>query len=60
MNFPKSVNAIKFVEYLREWRQMHPDELLAIFVDRLNVHRSARVTEALAELGIERILNCSY
>ena len=44
MNFPKSVNSSKFIDYLREWRQMHPDDLLAIFVDRLNVHRSARVT----------------
>ena len=29
-------------------------------MDRLNVHRSLRVTDVMAELGIVRILNSSY
>jgi hypothetical protein len=43
MNFPKSVNSTKFIEFLRELRAQQPDENIAIFMDRLNVHRSYRV-----------------
>ena len=60
MNFPKSVNSTKFIEFLRELRSQQPEELIAIFMDRLNVHRSYRVLDVCQELGIIRIFNSSY
>ena len=60
MNFPKSVNSTKFIEFLRELRSQQPEEKIAIFMDRLNVHRSYRVLDVCEELGIVRILNSSY
>ena len=60
MNFKKSVNIVKFIEFLEEIRLLHPDESLAIFMDRLSVHKSNRVQYKMAELGIVRILNASY
>jgi transposase len=60
MNFPKSVNSTKFIEFLRELRAQQPDEKLAVFMDRLNVHRSYRVFDVCEELGIIRIFNASY
>jgi transposase len=60
MNFPKSVNSSKFIDFLRELRDQQPDADLAIFMDRLNVHRSHRVQHVMDELGILRILNSSY
>ena len=60
MNFPKSVNSSKFIDFLRELRAQQPDEKLAVFMDRLNVHRSYRVLDVCEELGILRIFNSSY
>ena len=60
MNFSKSINASKFMMFMRELRYQNPDKKIAIFLDRLNVHRSKRVTDAFDEFGMVRILNASY
>ncbi len=60
MNFEKSVNADKFVEFLTRLRQKYPFEKLALFMDRLMVHRSKKVTRKMMELKLPRILNASY
>ena len=60
MNFEKSINSTKFIEFLYELRAQQPDERLAIFLDRLNVHRSLRVKNVCDELGIARIFISSY
>ena len=39
-SFDKSVNAEKFITYLKKVRQKHPFKKLSIFCDRLQVHRS--------------------
>ena len=60
MNFEKSVNADKFVEFLTRLRQKYPFEKMALFMDRLMVHRSKKVKSKMVELKIPRILNASY
>ncbi len=53
MNFEKSVNADKFVEFLTRLRQKYPFEKMALFMDRLMVHRSKKVTRKMVELKLE-------
>ena len=60
MNFEKSVNVDKFIQFLQELRAQQPNERLVIFLDRLNVHRSLRVKECCDDLGIIRVFNSSY
>ena len=60
MNFPKSINIEKFIAYMRELRQNYKNEKIAIFLDRLSVHRSIRVRDAANDLGLKIILNASY
>ncbi len=60
MNFEKSVNADKFVEFLTKLRQKYPFEKIALFMDRLMVHRAKKVTRKMEELKLPRILNASY
>jgi transposase len=60
MNFAKSVNIPKFKQYIQEIRELYPDEKIAVFMDRLNVHRSNKVRDYMSDLGMVRILNASY
>ena len=57
---PKSINVQKFLPFLDELRQMHFSDDIAIFVDRLSVHRSKLVQERMKELSIGCIFNSSY
>ncbi len=60
LNYERSVNSDKFVQFLTRLRQKYPFEKLALFMDRLMVHRSKKVTKKMEELKLQRILNASY
>ena len=60
LNYERSVNSDKFVQFLTRLRQKYPFEKLALFMDRLMVHRSKKVTRKMEELKLQRILNASY
>ena len=60
MNFEKSVDRAKFIAFLKKLRQCNPFIPLALFLDRLAVHRSNEVQEAADKLKIILILNASY
>lgn len=49
-----------FIVYLKAVRAKHRRRPLAIFMDRLPVHRSNQVKECCDELNIARIFNVSY
>ena len=59
-NYDKSVDREKFKDFLKKLRQMNPFRKLAIFCDRLAVHRSKDVKDMAKKLGIIMILNASY
>ena len=40
MCFPKSINSVKYNDFLRALRAKHPDRKLMVFCDQLNVHKS--------------------
>lgn len=56
----KSINVPKFLVFLEELRSEHFADNIAIFMDRLSVHRSAIVQRRMRELSIGCILNSSY
>ena len=60
MIFEKSVNQIKFIEYLVELRKRHPFDRLAIFMDNLRAHKTNAVMEKLEELQIKCVFNVPY
>ena len=60
MQFPKSVNTDKFLEYLQQLRFRNPFDRIAIFMDRLSVHTCNKSKEKMAFLKIEAIFNASY
>ena len=60
MNFEKSVNREMFIAFLKKLRQNDPFRPMALFLDRLAVHRSNQVKEAADKLKIILILNASY
>ena len=59
-NYDKSVDKVKFISFLKKLRQVNPFRKLALFCDRLAVHRSKEVKDKANELGIFMILNASY
>ena len=60
MQFQKSVNTDKFIEYLKQIRYRNPFDRIAIFMDRLSVHTCRRSKEKMAFLKIEAVYNASY
>ena len=59
-NYDKSVDQKKFVAFLKQLRQKEPFAKMAIFFDRLSVHRTKAVREAAEQLQIPLIFNASY
>ena len=59
-SFEKSVNRDKFITFLRKLRQANPFRKIALFMDRLVVHRSKDVQDEADKLKIKLILNSSY
>ena len=59
-NFNRSVDQQKFVKFLKKLRAKDPFGKMALFLDRLSVHRTHAVREKAAELKIPLILNASY
>ena len=55
-----SVNIPKFLVFLDDLRRARWADDIALFVDRLSVHRSKVVAARLDELGIPLVLNASY
>jgi len=60
LSFDKSINREKFISFLRKLRQCNPFVKLALFMDRLAVHRSNDVKEAADKYKILLIFNSSY
>ena len=60
MIFAKSVNATKFIEYLKLVREANGDRKLALFMDNLNVHRTKKVKEEMEKLEIKPLYNVVY
>ena len=60
MTFDRSVNEQKFIQYIKKLKQRHPVRKLAIFLDRLSVHRMKSVANICAERQIKLIMNASY
>ena len=55
-----SINVDKFKQYLIGLRETNRSIKLAVFMDRLNVHRSAKIRELAHQLGIKLVFNASY
>ena len=60
MNFDKSVNKECFVRFLKKLRQVNPYRRLALFMDRLSVHRTKVVKDEAEKLQLMLIFNASY
>ena len=60
LSFERSVDRPKFIAFLKKLRQCNPFVKIALFLDRLSVHRSNDVKEAAASLQIMLIENASY
>ena len=58
--FEKSVNIPKFLQFLDGLRRQHFADDIALFIDRLSVHRSRLVQERMQELSIPCIFNAAY
>ena len=59
-SWEKSVDQAKFIQFLKKLRQKDPFSKIALFCDRLSVHKCTAVTETCQQLRLERILNASY
>ena len=57
---PRSINTPKFLVFIEDLRRKRWADDIALFVDRLSVHRTKAVRERLDELSIPLILNASY
>ena len=60
MNFPKSINTLKYAKFLKALREKNKRRKMAIFCDRLGFHHSAATRELMSTLQIPLILNGSY
>ena len=56
----RSINTTKFLVFIEDLRRKRWADDIALFVDRLSVHRTKAVRERLEELSIPLILNASY
>ena len=60
MNFDKSIDQTKFIKFLRTLRRKYPFDKMALFMDRLSVHRCRQVQSVMKELKLGWVLNASY
>ena len=56
----EAINADDFIVYLKALRAKHGKRPLAMFMDRLNVHRANRVKPWYQQLNITPIYNAAY
>ena len=57
---PKFFNQHDTVEFLKQVRASFASEKLVLFWDNCSIHKTKLVSEAMAQLGIEAILNVPY
>jgi len=60
MIFSKSVNSVRFIEFLEMVHKLHDNMKVAIFMDNLSVHRSRLVRDRMKELDIKAVFNVPY
>ena len=60
MNFPSSVDRHKFIQFVNQVARKNKGQKIAMFMDRLNVHRSPVVQAKMDAHGIKCIFNASY
>ena len=58
--FPRSVNIVKFKEYITELRAANGDDKICLFMDQLSAHTSERTKSAMREMGYRYIYNVAY
>ena len=58
--FEKSVNIVKFKEWLTELKAKTGDDRVALFMDQLSTHTSDQVKDYMRKLGFRFIYNAAY
>lgn len=58
--FHKSVDVIKFKEWLTTLKQLNPTDKICLFMDQLSVHTSNKSKNRMRELGFRWVYNVSY
>jgi hypothetical protein len=56
----KSVKDVDFGNFLRQLRDMFPDQRIAIFMDNMRVHHSRLSRQAYEELKLTPLFNIPY
>ena len=56
----RSINTPKFLVFIEDLRRRRWADDIALFVDRLSVHRTNIVRERLEEMSIPLVFNASY
>ena len=59
-DYGKSVDALKFVDFLRRVHERMKYRRYVLFMDNLRVHKATVVKEYLAETGVQIIFNVPY
>ena len=59
-NHQGSININKFYDFLVALREINKRRKLAVFLDRLSVHKLKKIGKLAARLGIELIFNAAY
>ena len=60
MTFEKSVDQLKFIQFLKALRKQHPFNKLAVFLDNLRVHSEKSVVEYCEGAKVKCLLNSPY
>ena len=58
--FPRSINAERFIEFLRGLRRVYDRGRLTIYMDNLRVHKTLMVRDVYEELDIKVIWAPTY
>ena len=58
--FQRSVNVVKFKEYLAGVRAANPDKKICLFMDNLGAHTSKKSKAEMQRLGFRWIFNVPY
>ena len=56
----QAINSDDFIDFLKTLRRHFPNQLLALFMDQLNVHKSLAVKPYYEQLNITPVWNVSY
>ncbi len=56
----RSIDQSSFVDFLTDLRATNGNHRLAIFMDNLAVHKTAKVRRAMADLNMDPIFNVPY